>query len=131
MTNFHKMKLFFSLFLVLAFTQLKAQIDPVKSADRILQRSAISTEKRLEQTANKEIDRKINQTLSPTNTKATSNSKDLKATNTKNSDNSSNSVSTLKTVKSDTKENQVKTTVKPAQKNIDTKAHGSLLPPSK
>ena len=127
MTNFHKMKLFFSLFLVLAFTQLKAQIDPVKSADRILQRSAISTEKRLEQTANKEIDRKINQTLTPTKTKTNSNPSTIKATEPSNSTN----LPVNKTVKTEPKETQVKTIAKPSQKNNDTKAHGSLLPPSK
>jgi len=122
------MKLVFLLFFMLTFGLTKAQIDPVKSADRIIQRTTTSTEKRLEQTANQAIDKKINQTLTPAKSRPNSNSTNLKAAESKNP---ASTIPANKTVKTEVKETQVKTITKPSQKNNDTKAHGSLLPPSK
>jgi len=127
------------------------QIDLQKSAERVLQRAENNTQRKLEQTANRVIDKKVDQALNKPKTSSSNNnpaSKD-KASNgddkvveeTTTTVVTTTTTTTTKTVKSqgaDTKENQNKTANKPANsatktsnnKNNDTKAHGSLLPPS-
>ena len=113
------------------------QIDLQKSAERVLQRAENNTQRKLEQTANRVIDKKVDQALNKPKTSSSNNnpaSKD-KASNgddkvveeTTTTVVTTTTTTTTKTVKSqgaDTKENQNKTSNKPANsatKNAEQK----------
>lgn len=149
------MKFLFKIFpvlLLICFSNiLWGQIDLQKTAGRVLQRAENNTQRKLEQTANRVIDKKVDQALNkpktgssnnnPASKEKASNGDDKVVEETTTTVVTTTTTTTTKTVKSqgaDTKENQNKTATKPANsatktstnKNNDTKAHGSLLPPS-
>ncbi len=114
-------------FTIICVSFLKAQTASLLRTEKVIQRSANSNEKRLEQDLNKEIDKKINQALNPNKDKITDKSSNsVETSSTASSENKSQSSDKT----NETKLSKPKTTNKATQTN-DTKAHGSLLPPSK
>jgi hypothetical protein len=143
-------------FLILTFlvAEVNSQsFDPMKTTEKILNRAEKNAERKLEQTANTTIDRKMNEAVTPkkeTAPKITANAvKDKAAAETVEETTTTTVVTTTTTTTKTTKAansatdpvvpktNAVKTqnTTKPVQNTKkpadEGKAHGSLLPPSK